>query len=58
MGLGYDRMLGFAVVVAGLEIGWTAGIVNIYTTGFSQQMIGLPIFSAWATARSPRWCSS
>ena len=45
MGLGYDRMLGFAVVVAGLEIGWTAGIVNIYTTGFSQQMIGLPIFS-------------
>lgn len=45
MGLGYDRMVGITVLIAGLEIGWTAGIVNIYTTGISQEMIGLPIFS-------------
>lgn len=45
IGLGYDRMVGITVLIAGLEIGWTAGIVNIYTTGLSQEMTGLPIFS-------------
>lgn len=45
IGLGYDRLVGISIVIMSIGLGWTGGIVNIYTTGLSQQMMGLPIFS-------------
>ena len=45
MGMGYDRITGFATSTIGLAIGFTAGAVNFYTTGVSQTIIGLPIYS-------------
>lgn len=45
MGMGYDRMTAFATSTMGLAIGFTAGAVNFYTTGVSQSIVGLPIYS-------------
>lgn len=45
MGLGYDRITAFATCTVGLAIGFTAGAVNFYTTGVSQSIVGLPIYS-------------
>lgn len=45
IGLGYDRLVGISLVIMSIGLGWTGGIVNVYTTGLAQQMIGLPIFS-------------
>ena len=45
MGLGYDRITAFAIPTVGLAIGFTAGVVNFYTTGVSQTIVGLPIYS-------------
>lgn len=45
MGLGYDRIIAFAIPTVGLAIGFTAGVVNFYTTGVSQSIVGLPIYS-------------
>ena len=48
MGLGYDRITAFAIPTVGLAIGFTAGVVNFYTTGVSQTIVGLPIYSGLA----------
>lgn len=45
MGMGYDRITAFATSTVGLAIGFTAGAVNFYTTGISQSIVGLPIYS-------------
>lgn len=45
MGMGYDRITAFATSTMGLAIGFTAGAVNFYTTGVSQSIVGLPIYS-------------
>lgn len=45
MGMGYDRIVAFAIPTVGLAIGFTAGVVNFYTTGVSQSIVGLPIYS-------------
>lgn len=45
MGLGYDRITAFAIPTVGLAIGFTAGVINFYTTGVSQTIVGLPIYS-------------
>src|SRR5699024_9387424 len=45
MGLGYDRITAFATATVGLAIGFTSGAVNFYTTGVSQAIVGLPIYS-------------
>ncbi|CAM5209388.1 YfcC family protein OS=Lysinibacillus sphaericus OX=1421 GN=LS41612_14495 PE=4 SV=1 [Lysinibacillus sphaericus] len=48
MGLGYDRITAFAIPTVGLAIGFTSGVVNFYTTGVSQSIVGLPIYSGLA----------
>lgn len=45
MGLGYDRITAFAIPTVGLAIGFSSGVVNFYTTGVSQTIVGLPIYS-------------
>lgn len=45
MGMGYDRMTGFATAAGGLAVGFTAGAVNFYTTGVAQMITGLPLYS-------------
>ncbi len=45
LGLGYDRMLGITASLGGLAIGFTSGVLNLYTTGIGQSIVGLPLFS-------------
>lgn len=45
MALGYDRIAGAATAVVGMGIGFTSGLINIYTTGIAQSICGLPMFS-------------
>lgn len=43
--LGYDRMVGTAFAVLGSTVGFTSGLMNTFTTGVAQQIVGLPLFS-------------
>jgi uncharacterized ion transporter superfamily protein YfcC len=43
--MGYDRMVGTAVCMFGSTVGFTAGLFNLFTTGISQQIVGLPMYS-------------
>lgn len=43
--MGYDPLVGFAIVMVGNIVGFTAGPMNMYTTGISQQIAELPLFS-------------
>ncbi len=43
--LGYDRMVGTAQAVIGSTVGFTSGLMNTFTTGVAQQIVGLPLFS-------------
>lgn len=43
--MGYDPLVGFAMVMVGNIVGFTAGPMNMYTTGISQQIAELPLFS-------------
>lgn len=43
--LGYDRMVGTAFAIVGSTVGFTAGLMNTFTTGVAQQIVGLPLFS-------------
>lgn len=45
MALGYDRVVAAATAFLGLSIGWTSGLVNLFSTGVSQNIAGLPLFS-------------
>lgn len=43
--LGYDRVAGAGMAIVGSTVGFTSGLVNVFTTGVSQQIVGLPLFS-------------
>lgn len=43
--LGYDRMVGTAFAIVGSTVGFTSGLMNTFTTGVAQQILGLPLFS-------------
>lgn len=43
--LGYDRMVGTALAIIGSTVGFTSGLMNTFTTGVAQQIVGLPLFS-------------
>lgn len=45
MVLGYDRLMGAATIMFGCTAGFACGMVNMFTTGISQQIVGLPMFS-------------
>lgn len=43
--MGYDAIVGFAIVMLANMMGFTAGPMNMYTTGIAQQIAELPLFS-------------
>ncbi len=43
--LGYDKIIGAGAAILGLCVGFTAGFLNIYTTGIGQSILGLPLYS-------------
>ena len=43
--MGYDAIIGFAIVMLANMMGFTAGPMNMYTTGIAQQIAELPLFS-------------
>ncbi|WP_130863250.1 YfcC family protein [Bacilliculturomica massiliensis] len=43
--LGYDRVAGVGTAALGIAAGFTGGALNLFTTGISQQIIGLPLYS-------------
>lgn len=45
LALGYDAIVGIAVPVIAISIGWTAGPTNPWTVGIGQNLSGLPLFS-------------
>ncbi|MDL2274281.1 TIGR00366 family protein [Oscillospiraceae bacterium OttesenSCG-928-G22] len=45
MSMGYDRMVGTAVCMFASTVGFTSGLFNLFTTGISQQIVGLPLYS-------------
>ena len=45
MPLGYDRIVGAGLAIVGSTVGFTSGLMNMFTTGVSQQIVGLPMFS-------------
>lgn len=47
MALGYDRMAGMATAQLGFAAGFTSGVFNLFTTGISQSLVGLQMFSGW-----------
>lgn len=47
LSLGYDVITGVAVTVMGIVVGWSAGPINIFTTGIGQNMAGLKMFSGF-----------
>ncbi len=48
LSLGYDRMVGVAMNLLGVAIGFTTGAFNMFTTGICQNLAGLTMFSAWS----------
>ena len=45
LSLGYDRVLGAGTIMFGCTAGFACGMLNMFTTGISQEMVGLPLFS-------------
>lgn len=45
LGLGFDIMVGAAVVVGGISVGFATSPINPYTVGVADQIAGLPMFS-------------
>lgn len=43
--LGYDRIMGMMTICYAATGGFACGMVNLFTTGISQQLVGLPMFS-------------
>ncbi len=46
--LGYDALVGFAIVVVGVVGGFSAAMTNPFTIGIAQGLSGLPMFSGLA----------
>lgn len=44
-GVGYDAIVGVAMVYLGAYVGYTAGPLNPFNTGIAQGIAGLPLFS-------------
>ncbi len=44
-GLGWDALIGLGISVLAAGMGFTAGVVNPFTVGIAQDLIGLPMFS-------------
>lgn len=44
--LGFDALVGIAIIVAAGNVGLTSGIMNPFTVGVAHGIIGLPMFSA------------
>lgn len=44
--LGYDALAGFAILVVGQGIGWSAATLNPFSVPVAQGIAGLPLFSA------------
>lgn len=45
IGMGYDKFVGLGIVMMGITAGFASGVLNLYTTGVAQGIVGLPIFS-------------
>ena len=45
LAIGYDRVAAMATIMMASCSGWASGMLNLYTTGVSQEIVGLPIFS-------------
>lgn len=45
MALGFDRLTGAVTVISAGTAGFACGMLNMFTTGVSQQLVGLPMFS-------------
>lgn len=43
--LGYDALVGMAMITLGAACGFCAGMINPFTTGIAQQMAELPMYS-------------
>lgn len=43
--MGYDRLTAAGVIMFAATGGFACGMVNMFTTGISQQLVGLPLFS-------------
>ena len=55
--LGYDRMVGTGLAIIGSTVGFTSGLMNTFTTGVAQQIVGLPLFSESGSAQWGLRCS-
>ncbi len=57
IGLGYDAVVGAAIVLMGVAMGYGAAPINPFTVGLAQSIAGLPMFSGmWL--RWIFWCVS
>lgn len=43
--LGFDAITGFAIVILGASVGFSAAVMNPFTVGIAQEIAGLPLFS-------------
>lgn len=43
--LGYDALVGGAIIYVGCCVGFTSGMFNPYNTGIAHELIGLPMYS-------------
>jgi len=43
--LGYDSLVGFAIIYLGIAVGFSAGVTNPFTIGVAQSISGLPLYS-------------
>lgn len=48
LALGYDVVVGVAIGLLGVAVGWTAGPTNPWTVGIGQNIAQLPIFSGFS----------
>ena len=45
--LGYDMVVGGAIVYLGVTIGYASGTFNPYTIGIAQDVAGVPFTPVW-----------
>lgn len=44
--MGYDAMVGLAIILAAANVGFAGGLFNPFTVGTAHEIIGLPLYSA------------